>query len=210
VQADYTFFKYRLMKRFFHWLLILTGVFCLIWAISLFAIWQYGRQDRAQPAEAIVVLGARVYPNGRMGPALQRRVTHAWNLWQKGLAPVILCTGGNGPQEGDKIEAGVACSALQALGVPESAILLESRATSTAESARWVSEILRQRGITSAIIVSDSYHLARTHWLFARQGITTYPSPAQATTGRLSTRNFLTFGTREILAWGWYWLTGDF
>ncbi|HUN23322.1 MAG TPA: YdcF family protein [Anaerolineales bacterium] len=196
------------MKRFFRWLFILIGAICLLWSGGLLTLWLYGRQDRAQPAPVIVVLGAKVSPTGRMGPALQRRVAHAWTLWQKGLAQTILCTGGNGPEEGNQIEAEVACSALQTLGVPESAIVLESRATSTGESATWVSEILRQRGITSAIIVSDGYHLARTHWLFAKHGITTYPSPAQATNGRLSTRNFLTFGTRELLAWGWYWLTG--
>lgn len=199
-----TITRLRLVLR---WLWRIVALLVLVWVGGIGALWLYGRVDRAQPAEVIVVLGARVSPDGRLSPALYRRVTHAFALWQKGLAPKILCTGGNSPDEGTQIEAVLACARLQALGVPASALLLEKRATSTAESAVYCAEILQTLGIQRAILVSDHYHLARTEWLFAQAGITGYPSPAQASIGRLSTRNFLRFASRELLAFGWSWLS---
>ncbi|NIV30768.1 MAG: YdcF family protein, partial [Anaerolineae bacterium] len=52
-----------------------------------------GARDRAQPADAIVILGARVQPNGQPGPDLAERTRHGVRLFQRGLAPYLICTG---------------------------------------------------------------------------------------------------------------------
>jgi len=41
--------------------------------------------------------------------------------------------------------------------------------------------IMRERGWRSAVVVNDGYHLMRASLIFERAGVTTYPSPVQAT-----------------------------
>jgi uncharacterized SAM-binding protein YcdF (DUF218 family) len=66
-------------------------------------------------------------------------------------------------------------------GVPASAIVLEERSLSTEENAIESAAIMRARGWSSAVIVSDDFHLFRAHWLFEQQGVRAYMSPAQIT-----------------------------
>ncbi len=170
---------------------------------SIVAIDQYGMTDRAQPADVIVVLGSRVYRSGQPGPSLTRRAKWAVELYKKGVAPVIICSGGLGPYPPTEAEA--ACDLAQSLGVPRSAVLLETQARSTEETSLYVAEIMRGRGWSSAVVVSDGYHLARTVMLFERAGITTYPSPAQVLTEPMNPVERFFREARELIAILWYW-----
>ena len=53
------------------------------------------------------------------------------------------------------------------------------------------------------MLVSDDFHLWRARWLFDRQGVRVYPSPAQRTTGALTPTEQVYAVLREIAAWGW-------
>lgn len=170
---------------------------------SMIAIDQYGLADRAQPADVIVVLGSRVYRSGQPGPSLTRRAKWAVELYRKGVAPVIICSGGLGPFP--PTEAAAACDLAQSLGVPRSAVLLETQARSTEETSLYVAEIMRGRGWSSAVVVSDGYHLARTVMLFERAGITAYPSPAQMLSGPMNPVERFFREARELIAILWYW-----
>ena len=79
-------------------LLTLIALGLLAGAITfLYLCWQINRtgaHDQAQQADAIVILGARVEPNGQPGPDLRSRTQHAVSLFQRGLAPYLICTGG--------------------------------------------------------------------------------------------------------------------
>ncbi len=176
------------------------------WLAGLAAIDQYGQQDQAQPAEAIIILGARVYPGGVAGPSLTRRTQHAAALYQRGLAPYLICSGGVG--ENPPAEAVVAGRLAQQLGVPAAALLYDDRSTSTEESAQNTAALMRARGWTRAIVVSDSYHLYRARLLFQQAGVTAYPSPAQATAGPLGLGDRVGYGSRELAALLWYWGKG--
>lgn len=126
------------------------------------------RETVRPPADAIIVLGAQVHRNGRPSAALRGRVQRAVALYHAGLAPQLVVTGGVG-------EAGVSeASVMQALaiagGVPESAIVIEPRATRTLESARAVGVIGRQAGWRSVIVVSDPFHLWRSALMFVAEG----------------------------------------
>ena len=80
-----------------------------------------GARDRAQPADAIVILGARVQPDGQPGPDLTERTLHAVRLFQRGLAPYLICTGG---YAGDRLSAAsVACDLAVSQGVPAGKVL---------------------------------------------------------------------------------------
>src|SRR5438046_1636311 len=66
------------------------------WAAVVVAVALASAHDQATPADAIAVLGAAQY-NGRPSPVFRARLDHAATLYQRGLAPVVLVTGGVGP-----------------------------------------------------------------------------------------------------------------
>src|SRR5213595_2169087 len=65
------------------------------WAAVVVAVALAGAHDEARSADAIAVLGAAQY-NGRPSPVFRARLDHAAALYQRGLAPVVLVTGGVG------------------------------------------------------------------------------------------------------------------
>ncbi len=189
------------MKR--KWWKWAIGIVIAAWLIGVIAIGEYGRVDRAQRADVIVVLGSKVYPGGKPGPSLTRRSRWAAEMYRHGYAPVIICSGGLG--QNPPTEAEAACRLAQSLGVPGSAIILETQAHSTEETSLYVAEIMRGRGWRSAVVVSDGYHLARTAMLFERAGVTIYPSPAQQLAGPMNPLERFVRENRELIAIVWYW-----
>src|SRR5438128_610718 len=88
--------------------------------------------DEAQPADAIIVLGAAEY-RGRPSPVLEARLNHALFLFLKHMAPRIITTGGAG---GDPVftEGSVGRAYLTEHGVPPEAIVVEREGESTGQS----------------------------------------------------------------------------
>lgn len=186
-------------------LLKVLGAAALLLCLALLVVIdQFGYAERAQPADAIVVLGSMVYPGGRLGPSLERRAAHAATLYQRGLAPVVLCSGGVGTNP--PAEALVACNRVIELGVPVSATVLEDESHNTEQNAAFSARILRAHGWRSAIVVSDGYHLFRVTLLFEAQGVSVYPSPAQATSGAMNPIERVGREIREVFGVLWYWL----
>lgn len=179
--------------------LVLTAL-CL-YPLCLALVDGYGFVDHARPAAAIVVLGSRVYPGGRPGPSLVRRAEHAAALYAQGLAPLIVCTGGQG-DETVPSEAAVACGLIADTGVPAAALLLEDQSHSTEENALYTAALLGPRAAGPVIVVSDSYHLYRAGLLFGRAGLAAYTSPVPH---RLSAVERYYRTTRELAALVWYW-----
>jgi len=131
--------------------------------------------DEAQPADVILVLGAAEY-HGKPSPVLRARLDHALTLYQKGLAPRILTTGGAG---GDPVytEGTVGRSYLVRQGVPSEAIIVEPEGGSTVYSTAAAAEIMRRMGLRSSIVVSDGYHIFRVKKMLEFRGLTVYGSP---------------------------------
>lgn len=131
--------------------------------------------DEARSADIIVVLGAAEY-RGKPSPVLEARLNHALFLYLKGLAPLILTTGGAG---GDPIytEGEVGRAYLSRRGVPSESILVEPEGESTAHSTTAAAEIMRRRGLRSCIVVSDGYHIYRVKKMLEFRGLEVYGSP---------------------------------
>lgn len=158
-------------------MLALIGVVALVLAErSLYhAIRAAAVADQARPAGAIVVMGAAEY-DGNPSPVYQARLDHALALEEKGLAPLIVTTGGSG---GDPryTEGGVGRDYLIQQGVAADAIVAETHGKTTFQSVRAVAAILQQRDIRTCITVSDGFHLYRTGVMLRSFGITAYGSP---------------------------------
>jgi uncharacterized SAM-binding protein YcdF (DUF218 family) len=165
------------MRRAFRVGLGLVVVVLSVWLASIVGVIVYSHRDESRPAQAIVVLGAAQYV-GHPSPVLRARLDHAIALWRAGLAPVLIVTGGRGPR--DTTSEGEA-SHIYALrqGVPDTAILVETHGRTTVESMRAVADMMHDRGMTTAILVSDPFHMLRLKVLASRLGLTPYTSPTR-------------------------------
>ncbi len=161
-------------------ILSLLAVFALsvaYYCVTLFQVWSVGRSDQARPVDAIVVLGAAQY-DGRPSQQLQARLDHLLLLWNKGLAPLVVVTGGNQP--GDRFtEASTSAAYLERHGIPAYAILQESYGHSSWESLVAVADLLNQRGDTRVLLVSDPFHSLRIRLVAEELGFTAYVSPTR-------------------------------
>jgi uncharacterized SAM-binding protein YcdF (DUF218 family) len=137
----------------------------------------YGAKNRARRADAIVVLGAQVRPDGSAGHGLQSRALHALRLYRKGFAPKVICTGGVG--DNPPAEAQAAAKILLSRGLPRTALLLENKSTSTWENAVFAARICKAHGWRKVIVVSDPFHLWRAEHNFARNGVLAWGAPVE-------------------------------
>src|SRR5881275_2419034 len=158
-------------------LTILVVMLFTLWAISAAAVLIWSSRDEARPAQAIVVLGAAQYA-GKPSPVLRARLDHALDLWNRHLASLLILTGGTGAGDTTS-EAAVGRTYARKHGVPDSAILVENAGRTTSESMRAVAGMLEVRGLQSALLVSDPFHMLRLRILARRFGFTPYTSPTQ-------------------------------
>lgn len=150
-------------------------LFVLIVTItSMRIVHEAGRQE-LHPADAIVVFGAAEYA-GRPSPVLRARLEHAFELYAKRLAPVIITTGGAG-EDPSYSEGGVGHDYLMRRGVPERNLIAETLGTDTAHSAERLGVIMRANGMKSCLAVSDEYHVFRIKKLLEHEGMTVYVAP---------------------------------
>ena len=134
----------------------------------------YAGLDQAAPSGAIGVLGAAEY-DGQPSPVFRARLDHAHELYNRGIAPLIITLGGTG---GDEFSEGaVGREYLMSLGVPESAIIAETESRNTEEQARRIAVIARANGLRRLVVVSDGTHLFRIHEICAADGLDVLTSP---------------------------------
>ena len=147
------------------------------WLVSAASVLLWGARDRARASDAIVVLGAAQYV-GRPSPVLRARLDHALDLWQRGLAPRLIFTGGTGVGDTTS-EAAVSRNYALKHGVPDTAILMENKGRTTQESLAAVSAIMHARQMRTAILVSDPFHMLRLRILSTQYGVDAYTSPTK-------------------------------
>ena len=154
--------------------------------LAMVAVWLGGdlayvlvgaETDYAAPADVIIVLGCSPYaPRGGPSLCLSSRGHHAADLYHRGLAPRIIASGGytdNGPTE-----ASVMLRVLTSEGVPEAAVILEEQAHNTIQNIGYSQEIMRRNNWSTAILVTEPYHIKRATLVAQDAGLRVYPSPA--------------------------------
>jgi uncharacterized SAM-binding protein YcdF (DUF218 family) len=132
-------------------------------------------KEELHAADAIVVFGAAEY-SGHPSPVLRARLDHAYELFQTGLAPVVITTGGSGDDPSFS-EGGVGRDYLMHRGIPERNLIAETQGSDTAQSAERVGVIMRANGMHSCLAVSDEYHVFRIKKLLEHEGMRVYVAP---------------------------------
>ncbi len=176
----------------------LLGIAVTIYFVLLIAlIYLQARNDELQPADAIVVLGTAQY-NGTPSPVLQARLDHAADLYRRGIAPLIITTGGHGP---DPLytEAGVGKAYLVQQGIPEEAILTEEYGETSWESMVEVKRLADAQHVRRIVLVSDPFHVLRLKLMARYLGLDAAGSPTR--TSPISNNPFVEFAyvVREAL-----------
>jgi uncharacterized SAM-binding protein YcdF (DUF218 family) len=131
--------------------------------------------DEPHAADAIVVFGAAEYV-GHPSPVYRARLDHAYELFERGLASVIITTGGAG-KDLRYSEGQVGRDYLENRGVPDVDLIAETQGDNTEGSVHRVATILRANGMHSALLVSDAYHLYRARQMMVHEGMQVYVSP---------------------------------
>ena len=96
------------------------------------------------------------------------RAATAIALWKQGYAPLLIFSGGSSDPESVASAELMKRSAVAA-GVPASAIAVEGASATTEENAQRVAELMKARGLGSAILVTSPYHQRRAAILFERE-----------------------------------------
>ena len=157
-------------RRWLLWLeaLVLVALAAFL-TVTGIRIADEGSREELHQADAIVVFGAAEYA-GHPSPVLRARLDHAFDLFQKGIAPVVITTGG-AASDPSFSEGGVGRDYLMRRGIPERSLIAETQGSDTAQSAMRVAVIMRANGLHSCVAVSDAYHVFRIKRLLNYQGI---------------------------------------
>jgi uncharacterized SAM-binding protein YcdF (DUF218 family) len=157
-----------------------------------------GQFDHVGKSDLAVVLGTKVEGDGQPSLALKARLDEALILYRRGLSPLVMVSGAHGREGFD--EGTVMKRYLVAHGVPEAAVIADNEGVNTWATARNAKALMQARGLHSATVVSQYYHVPRTRLAFAKRGV----KPLYWAHARYwSWRDFYAV-PREVAGWGEY------
>ena len=133
-----------------------------------------------RPAQAIVVLGSTMTPDGMLSASSLRRALHGILLYRRGLAPAIVFLG-PANHSGFADHAGLSQAEARAAlalecGIPPEVILTGEEMWTTREEALGVKALLAPKGIRRILLVTGALHMRRARWLFERAGFEVLPA----------------------------------
>ena len=141
----------------------------------------------------LIILGARLNPQGRPGLVAKMRLVHGLTVWQElGADAYLILTGGQRP--GAPVTEAQAMAVFALLWAEENGgaalrnllnprLILEEASLNTAASARHTLPLVQSLKLRSVGLVSDALHIHRAHYLFQlhfkAHGIRLHPLPAR-------------------------------
>lgn len=158
-----------------------------------------GSRAQEERADFIIVPGARVQKDGQPGPSLHGRLEHAAELYKKGLASHIVCTGGRG--DSGHLEAEASRDFLVDRGVPAEAVVLEDMSHTTWENFAFAVDETGPRGWTTCLVVTDPFHMLRCLAMAREVGLQPLAAPAFGGPGWKRPGSMVYYTTREMAAW---------
>lgn len=180
--------SHRAGRRVLRGMVVLAALLAVYYLVTLFQVWRAGQEEGPASAEVIVVLGAAQY-DGTPSPQLAARLDHALDLWEQGVAPLLMVTGGKLPAD-RFTEAEASRSYLTERGVPDAVILQEDVGRDTYESLDEAADVLAAQGLDDVVLVTDPYHSLRSKLIAEEVGLdaSLSPTPTSVVTGWTSFR----------------------
>jgi uncharacterized SAM-binding protein YcdF (DUF218 family) len=157
-----------LKNRWIRALIICLGVLLLLFLFRMPIARGLGSyliaENEQVKADAVVVLGGSSLDRGMEG----------YRVYNDGMAPMIICTGGNIPQVLQALdtmlyEAEITKLMLLKKGVPGSDVVALTGSTSTKEESEEVFAFAQQENLDTIMIVTSKLHLRRTSKVFTKQ-----------------------------------------
>jgi uncharacterized SAM-binding protein YcdF (DUF218 family) len=191
------------------WLIRILGGAVLVGTLlvggTAFRVWQVARLDDRRPADAVVVLGAAQY-DGDPSSIFAARLRHAQQLYEDGMAPRIVTTGGS--RAGDAYtEAEAGRRYLLDRGVPPDAIIAVGTGNDTLGSLQAVAARADKDGWHTALLVSDPWHSLRARTMARDSGLTAWTSPTRTGPVVATRETQVRYIVRETAALLYYRLT---
>lgn len=141
----------------------------VLFALAAACIVVDGLTDEIGQADVGVVLGTTVEVTGVPSRRLQARLDQAALLYEQGLFPVVVVSGGLGREGYD--EAYVMRQYLIEQGIPAEVVWMDREGASTYLTARNVSRMMEDHDMQSVFIVSQYFHVPRVRMAFRRFGV---------------------------------------
>jgi len=134
-------------------------------------VWQGGRGATDDPAQvpraqAALVLGAQVKPDGKPSAMLADRITAAEELYRAGRVEKLLLSGDHSRVKYD--EVGTMRRILLARGIPADDIFTDHAGFDTWDSAQRARRVFK---VESAVVVTQGFHMARALYDARRAGL---------------------------------------
>lgn len=167
----------------------LCAVCCAFFTVNIFIFAERGLEN----PEAVIVLGCQVRGE-EPSLMLQRRLDAALEVLEQNPEALCVVSGGQGSGE-DISEAEAMKRYLTERGVSSDRIILEDRSVSTRENIRFSAELLKERGLSRAVIATNEFHQYRAGIYAKRNGLT-----AGHHSGRTPLYNLLNYTVREWAA----------
>ncbi len=174
-------------------------VVVVVLGVTAIAISWDGLHDRIGKADVGVVLGTKVERDGKPSPAMRARLDEAIRLYRQGYFRTVLVSGGFGKEGFD--EATVMKRYLVARQIPEAAIVVDSHGDTTEATAQNSARWMLEHHASSALVVSQYYHLSRTRLAFERCGV----AKVYSAHGRLFLWRDVYAVPRDVVGYYSYW-----
>ena len=163
------------------------------------SVWWTARQDDRPDSDVIVVLGAAQF-DGRPSSVFKARLQHARELYEDGVAPVVVTVGGG--RRGDRTtEAEAGAAFLRARDVD---VLAVPEGRNTLQSVQAVEELMQEEGWETAVLVTDPWHSLRSRTMARDSGITAQTSPTRSGPSVRTRGTQVRYIARETLAFLYY------
>lgn len=147
--------------------------------------------DKVPESDAIIVLGAYVYPNGRLSDMLKDRVDTGLEVYNKGKGKKLLLSGDHGQTTYDEVNS--MKNYVKSKGIKAEDIFMDHAGFSTYETMYRARDVFKAKKV---IIITQEYHLKRAVYLARSLGIDAYGVVAD----KQDYRGMATYKAREVLA----------
>ena len=164
------------LRRLFYGLALAVLLICgngwVVRALVLPLESMYPASDPVPGADAILVLSGGIHARTPPRPTVEvseagDRVLYGAELFRRGKAPQIICTGDVGTGAlGTHPEAEDMAELLRMIGIPDTAIFLETKAQNTHEHAINLCPIFAERKIHRVLLVTTAMHMPRSIGVF--------------------------------------------